>query len=227
MTVGTLLTHRGNGQEQHQHQQRHKHHTQQGIGLDQDAQIALFQRLKAGIVERGPLGRVERGETSLDIVHRHKHARQRSDGVERLGQVQAACGRLVVTHAQDIGVGRGFEERQAAGEDEVGDEERCETADGSGRDEQQYTQRIQGQSHDDAALERVATDEQRRRQGHAEVTAIEGHLHQCALGYAHAEYLGKSLDHWVSDVVGKAPQGKTARHHDEREHIAHALACYQ
>ena len=45
-------------------------------------------------------------------------------------------------------------------------------------------------------------------QGHAEIAAIEGKLHQSAVGHAHAENLGKSLHHRVGDVVGKAPQAK-------------------
>lgn len=73
----------------------------------------------------------------------------------------------------------------------------------------------------------MAADEQGSRQGHAEVAPIEGHLNQRAIGHAHAENLGEGLHHRVGDVVGKAPQGKAAGHHDEREHITHALAGHQ
>ena len=107
LAVGTaLLTHGRDGQEQHDDQQRYQHYAQQGIGLNQDAQVTLLQRLKASVVEGSPLRRVQGGKARLDIVHRHKHARQRPDGVERLRQRQAPCGSLAVTHEQDIGVGR-------------------------------------------------------------------------------------------------------------------------
>ena len=142
MLVATLLAHGGNGHHQHHHQQGDQYHSQQGIGLHQHTQVALLQRLEAGVVERCTLYRIERREPRLDKVHCHKHARQRPDGVERLGQVQAPCGRLAVTHEQDIGVSRGLQEGQAAREDEISNQEGPKAADAACRDEQQHAQRI-------------------------------------------------------------------------------------
>ena len=62
-------------------------------------------------------------------------------------------------------------------------------------------------------------DEERGRQSHAEIAAIESQLHQSAIGDAHAENLGKSLHHGVSDIVGEAPKGETAGHQHEGQKV--------
>ena len=59
------------------------------------------------------------------------------------------------------------------------------------------------------------------------VAAVESNLDQRAVGHTHAEDFGEGLDHRVGDVVGKAPQGKATGHHDEGQHIAHALTGHQ
>ena len=123
-----------------------------------------------------------------------------------IATVQPPGGGGRVAHREDVRVRAGLQEAEAAGEDEVGDQERPIGTRGPGRDEQERARRVQAQAHQDAALVREAPDEDGGREGHRKVPAVEGDLREGALCYAHPEDLGERLHHRVRDVVRKAPQ---------------------
>ena len=213
--------------QQHQHENRHQHDTDDRIRSDHHRQVRRLDGLERGIVQDGTLRRAQRVHTGLDEIHRHPHPAQRPDRIERLRQVQPACRRLLVAHRQDERIGRCLQERKAAGQDEIRDQERIIAPDLRRRDEHQGAECIQAQAHQDAALVGKPADKQGRRQGHAEIASVEGHLHQRPVSHAHPEDFRERLDHRIGNVIGKAPQRKAAGHQNEREHIADPVPIFQ
>ena len=65
-------------------------------------------------------------------------------------EVQPAGSGRFVAHAEDIGIRTGFEERESAGEDEVGDQEWKVEAGFAGRDKHQRTACIKGETDQDS-----------------------------------------------------------------------------
>ena len=208
-----------------QDQQEH-HHDDDADGHvrgDEDAQVGLLHGLEFRVGQGGPGGGVHRVQAGLDEVHRHVHPAQGADGVEGLGEVQPPGGRRRVAHREDVRVRAGLQEAEAAGEDEIGDQERPVRARGTGRDEQEGACRVQAQAHQDAALVREAADEDGGREGHREISAVEGDLRQGALRHAHPENLGERLHHRVRDIVRKTPQREACGDQDEGQQIVRPL----
>ena len=189
------------------------------IRPDEHLQVGIADSLELCLSQLGALGGVHGVQAVLDEVHGHVHAQQRAHGVEGLRQVQAPRGRFLAAHGEDVGVAARLQEGQAARQDEVGDEEGEVHPRQHRGIEQESPEGVQPQPQHDARLVRVLADEDGGRIGHGEVAPVEGHLHQCALGDAHAENLRERLHHGVGDVVGEAPQGETRGNQDEGHHI--------
>ena len=193
------------------------------VGRDEHAQVLLLHGLKLRVAQQGTLVAAHGVQPRLDEVHGHEHADDAAAGVEALRQVQPSGGALLRSHGQHVGVARGFQERQAAGHDEIGQEETAVDAHRLGRQEQQRAGGVEAQPHQHARLVAVLADENGGGEGHAEVASVESHLHKGAVGDAHSENLREGLHHGVGNVVGKAPQGKAECHKDERQQIAGAV----
>ena len=216
MILIAYLRHLGetDGQEHHRN-----HHANDQIRRHQHTQVGILQRLKLSIAQQSTLVAAHRIETGLDEVHRHVHADDGATGVEALRHIQAPGGRRLRAHRQDIGVATRLQEREATGHDEIGNEEAAIDAHRLGREEQQGTNGIEAKPHQYTGLIGVLADEDGCGKGHTEIAAVEGHLHQRAVGDTHPEYLRERLHHRIGDVVGKAPQGKAKRHKDEGDEI--------
>jgi hypothetical protein len=87
------------------------------IGLHKNAEVVLLDGLEAcgvGDKEGGPSLVVGGIEARRDVGEREIGSRDGPDGIERLGQIESARGRLVRPHAIDIWVTTGLKERQSA-----------------------------------------------------------------------------------------------------------------
>ncbi len=202
------------------HKEHYQHHkTYEQVGGDEHHEVGIAHSLKLGIAQRGAGLGLKRIELGLDKLHSHPHAGERAYGVECLGEIQSAHRGAFRSHGEDIGITARLEKRETAGEDEVGYEERIVTAGEHGRIEQECSDGIEAESGEHTGLVGVAANEYGRREGHGEISAVEGHLDERAVGDAHAEYLGESLYHGVGYVVGKPPQCKAAGDEYERYQI--------
>ena len=45
---------------------------------------------------------------------------------------------------------------------------------------------------------------------HGEISAIEGNLHQCAIGDTHPEDFRECFYHRIGDIIGESPEGEAA-----------------
>ena len=151
----------------------------------------------------------------MDEVHGHVHADDGTAGIEALGHVEAPRGGFLASHRKDVGVAGGLEERESAGHYEIGDKETAIHANHLRGEEEQRSRSIESEPHQHTRLIAELADEHSGGEGHAEITAVKGHLHQSAFGNAHTENLGERLHHRVRDVVGKAPHCKTNGNHSE------------
>ena len=167
--------------------------------------VVLLHCLKLVGRQIGARCGVERIELGLDEVHSYVHAQQRPHRIERLCQVESAGGCFFSSHRQDVGIARCLKKRESAREYEVGGEERIVLARHLGGIEQEGAQSVESQTYEHACLVAEPAYEHGCGERHGEVAAIESHLHHCAVGGRHAEYLGECLDHWVGDIIGKAP----------------------
>ena len=189
----------------------------------QHTEVGLLDGLKLLFVEQGAVGRIQGMKTRLNEIHGHEHAQQGTHRIERLGQVQTTRGRLLGTHGENVWVTTGLQEGKAAGQNEIGYQERIILACHLGREEEEGTERIQPQPQQDTGFVGKAADEHGRRESHGEITAVKGYLHQRTVGGAHAENLGKCLDHRIGNVVGEAPKGKTGGYQNKRNQIVDSV----
>ena len=134
------------------------------------------------------------------------HAAERAHGIEGLRHVQPSRRRLLVAQREDERVGRGLQEGQTEGEDIQRDTEERELLVVGGGDEEERADGIERQSEQDAALIGIAPDEQRRRNGHRGIAAVEGELNQRGLGGRQFHHGLEGGHHRVGDVVGEAPE---------------------
>ena len=58
---------------------------------------------------------------------------------------------------------------------------------------------------DDCYIYGESLDEDCGREGHTEISSVEGHLHEGPVSDAHPEYFRECLHHRVRHVIGKAP----------------------
>ena len=175
------------------------------VRTDKHRKVVLLHGLKLFRREIGACGCIERIELGLDEVHSHVHAQQRAHRIERLRQIESACGSLFGSHRQDVGVARCLKKRQTAREDEVGGEERIVLARHLGGIEKESAQSVESQAYEYASLVAEPAYEHGCRERHSEVAAIEDNLHHCAVSCRHAEYLGEGFHHRIGYIVGKAP----------------------
>ena len=225
--------------QQHQHEKHRQHNPDRGIRLHDHGQVGRLDGLEGRIVQRRPLRARERIQPRLDQVHRHEHPAERPDRVEALRQVQPPRRRLPRSpsaiplchsersegisfprfHRQNKRVRRRLQETQPAGQDEVRGQERPVGPGLRGRQEKQRARGVQPQAHQDAALVAEPPDKERRRQRHAEVPSVKGHLHQRPFRHAHPENLAEPLHHRVRHIIREPPQCKAARNQHKRPQI--------
>ena len=74
------------------------------IGRDEYAQVGVFQDFEFCVAQQGTLVTAHGVELGLDEVHRHKHANNRTAGIEALCHVQPSGSSFFRSHRQDIGV---------------------------------------------------------------------------------------------------------------------------
>lgn len=159
------------------------------IGLDKDVEVGALDEIKLCGGEFGAGGSVQGTEARLDIVHRHIHAHQRTDGIERLRQIQSERSRFLTAHHIDEGIAAGFEKRQSAGHNKVCQQKRIIHPAHAGGEEEECASGIKREPQQDTSLVRIPLDEQCSRECHHEITAIKCHLHHGAVGDTHAENL--------------------------------------
>ena len=217
LVLVAVLRHLG---EQNDDEHGHDDQSDSQIGRDEHREVGFLHRVELFTGEVCTLCRRHRIKPRLDEIHGHIHADDGAAGIEALGHVQAPRGGLLASHREDVGVAGGLEERESAGHDEIGDEETAIHAHHLRGEEEQRARGIKPEAHQHARLVRELADEHRGGEGHAEIAAVEGHLHQRTFGDAHAENLGESLHHRVRDVVGKAPKREAEGHEDEGDEIA-------
>ena len=202
----TVLRHLGEVDYQEHHC---NHQTDNQIRTNQYAEVGLLQGFELFTREQGAFVRFHRVELGLDEVHRYIHTEQGAHRIERLGEIQSAGSCCFIAHREDVWVRTGFEERETASQDKVGEEERIVFACHLGREEEQCADGVHTQSHQDTCLIGILADEHGSRKGHGEIATIEGNLHQSTIRHTHAEDFGERLHHRVGDVVGESPQCKT------------------
>ena len=173
----------------YQYEQRYDHDANEEVGLYEHVEVLLLQHVELLVGQRQPFSRGHGVHPRLDKGHGNIHSGQCAYRVERLSHVEAPRCRLLAAHAIDVGVAAGFEKRQAARHHEVGQQERGVHPHGLGREEQQCPGGIQRQPHEHSGLERIPPYEHGGWERHHEIAQVEGHLHHCALGDAHPEYL--------------------------------------
>ena len=184
---------RGHAGEEHHHEDAEQDEAEGGVGA--------ADGVEADVVE--------------DEVLAHQDAEDGADGIEALRNVEAARGRARVTHAHDVGVGRGLQDAAAAGHHVDGNEVEAVARDAGGGKEEHRAGGVEEQAEDDARLEAPATDEEGRGQGEAEVAAVERELDEGGLRIAHGHDALEGGKQRVGHVVGKAPEEEHAR--DQRE----------
>ena len=86
--------------------------------------------------------------------------------------------------AQQAGVGvcRGFQKRESAGDHPQAGEERAVGHDLRGRDEQETAEGVQAQPNNNRRFIGITLNQRRRRQGDKEVAEEKNRLHQRRLG---------------------------------------------
>jgi hypothetical protein len=124
------------------------------------------------------------------------------EGVEGLGDRQAAGGAVLGPVHGHVGVGRRLDAGEPAGQDEQGDEEGTERLDVQpGGDEEERASGQPQQPHQDALLVADAADEQGRGEREQEVGAEHGGLDEPRLRLAHVkdvlEVLVQHVQHGV------------------------------
>ena len=129
-----------------------------------------------------------------------------AEGVESLRKIEAAFGGAGIAHFRDEGVGGGFKKREAAGDDEEGDEEiRVAIGERGGPEEQRAGAKEAEAGEDAGFVSRFASDKA-GGDGEQEIAEIEGRLHESGLEAADGEGLHELADENVVEVVGNRPQ---------------------
>ena len=149
----------------------------------------------------------------------HRHTAERAHRVERLRKVQPARGVLLAPEREDEWTRGGLQEGQTEGEDVEREAEVGELLVGRRGDEEEGAHSVEGKSKEDALLVGELPDEERRRDGHRGVTAVEGKLHKRGFRRAQLHHRLERCYHRVGDVVGEAPQREQRGDEDEREQI--------
>jgi hypothetical protein len=137
----------------------------------------------------------------------HEHPDDGAHGVEGLGEVEAAGRGALVAHREDIGIGRGFQEGQPAGHDEIGEQEGVEVERPAGGNKEQASAGVEGEAQQNAAFVGEFLDEDGRRNGHERVAAVEGALHERTLEVGQQQDVLERRHHRIGDVVGESPEG--------------------
>ena len=146
-------------------------------------------------------------------------AQDAANGVERLGDIEPAGGRLGTSHRHDIGIGRGLQHGTAAGHDVDGNKVEGVTGCLGCGHEEDGASGIEDQPQDDATLVGVLADEQGRRQGNHEVGPVESELDERGLCVAHVHNPLERAQQRVGHVVGYAPEEEQAGDEDEGQEV--------
>ena len=150
---------------------------------------------------------------------------KRAQSVERLREVQSAGGCLWCSKLRNVWIGRRFEERQSASDDEEADEEGIERADVRARYEEERTGSEEAETEDDAAAIAPAVDEQSGRYGHEEVAQIGCHLDERRLRDGDVQLVLEVLVENVEDGSCESPEEEECGNKHKRHHVADAVSA--
>ena len=112
---------------------------------------------------------------------------------------------LLVTELGDVGVAVRLERGGTSGDDERGDEEQAERGGVGGRHRDDGADHEQGEAGDDASLVAILLGNRAGRNGHDEVSAVVGDLHERGLGRRQLEVVRDRGVQRADQVHGQAP----------------------
>ncbi len=151
-------------------------------------------------------GGVEFFDTRQDEVLPHPQAGQRAQGIEGLGQVEAKGGMLFVAQDGHQGIGRGFQEGQARGDDEQGAQQPGILPDFRAGPEGEGAEGEDDEAGDHGRLVAEAPHQQAGGYRHDEVAGVKRLLHQAGFEVGEDEGLLELWDQDVVEIVGHAPE---------------------
>ena len=222
MLTGALRTWHPREGEDHQHDEHHQSDSHIGVAYHHQV-VQTYARLLClgeGREDDGTSGvATVRPQVGQHDKRRHAHAHERTEGVERLRQIQTACRRLLAAQREHKGIGRGLQKRQSEGKHIERDAEEGELLIRRSRYKQECAQRVERQTQHDAALVAVAAYEERRRHRHGGIAAIEGKLHKRRLAGLEFHHRLEGCHHGVGDIIGKSPEGKEGGQEHEGQEI--------
>ena len=182
-------------QQHGQYQVRHLH----GIGL----------RLNIGLPATGIVGRKRFAgvvRAAQDELAQEHGRNERSQSVERLGQIQPPGSRSRVAQGGDVRIGRRLQETHARSDDEEDAQVSPVLFQHGGRKEQQSAKRRQQQTEDDARLVAVSLHEHGDGDGEYEIGQPVGRLGERGLECIQFARLHQLSYHGGQQVAADGPQ---------------------
>ena len=143
-----------------------------------------------------------------------------AEGVEGLGEIEAAFAGGGGAELGDEGVGGSFKEGQATGDHELSDEEKTVKAHLRGGVEEQAAGSEENEAGDDAELVAEFVHELASGDGEQEVTKIEPDLDASRAGAVDLKRLHELADEDVIEVVGDGPEEEEGGDYQERDKAA-------
>src|ERR1700683_216105 len=170
-------------------------------------------------LERGDLGGGE-FDAGEDEDRSEESTGNGAERIEGLREVEAALRGARVAHLRDEGVGGGFKEREAAGDDEQRNEEIRVAVGERGRPEEEGAGSEEAEADEDSGLVAEAAHDERGRQREQKIAHVKGELDETGLEAADGEGLHELADEDVVEVVGNGPKEEEPGDDDEERESA-------
>lgn len=144
-----------------------------------------------------------------------ENARQGADGVEGLGEVEAAYARFLRPHGQHEGIAGGFQDGEAARQDENGHQVNVKALAYRGGDIAQRTYHVEAQADQHARLVGKFLKQDGGENRQHRIRPVEGNLHPGGFGGVDHENFAESGDQIVRHIVQQTPQGEAGNQHEK------------